>query len=326
MVKDRAIAVIGELGVLKTLVLVAHALSVSLLLIHLAVTFMMMGVGGETIPPAPSAGCSQATTFLARTSLTGSDVTNYTTLICGLVTDNIITGTLAGTAGCGSKLDVLYVFATADSTNALLNICGTNFSAVLNGAPAFSAYNGFTGVDASSTVFIDSQFNASTAGGNYTQNSAHVSTWNNTNVISSSGGGFVAGMTNSSFNNNNTQLVPRHSEGNAFFRINDDGSSAGVANADSRGHFLDNRTDSTHNQGYIDASNVLSPNTTSVALPNTTMYFLGIHQATVGSTNGSGLQVSAATIGAGLSSTDVTNLCHRINVYMTTVNGTGSVC
>jgi len=56
-----------------------------------------MGPGPGMVHSTGGGGCSQATTFLARTSLAGSDVTNYTNLICGMVTDGLITGDLSTT-------------------------------------------------------------------------------------------------------------------------------------------------------------------------------------------------------------------------------------
>ena len=84
---------------------------------HLFVASMMMGVIGDKKPTVSAGGCTAATNFLARTSLAGGDVTNYTTLICGLVTDGIITGDLSGARGCGTKLDLFYVLGCARCDN-----------------------------------------------------------------------------------------------------------------------------------------------------------------------------------------------------------------
>jgi hypothetical protein len=61
---------------------------------------------GTFMTPSGGAGCTAATNFLARTSgLSGTETTAYTTMICGLVTDGIITGNLSGATSCGSILD-----------------------------------------------------------------------------------------------------------------------------------------------------------------------------------------------------------------------------
>jgi hypothetical protein len=132
-------------------------------------------------------GCSQATAFLARTSgLDGTHTTAYTNLICGLVTDGLITGTMAGSGSgataCGSKFDAIYILATQDATTAKLNLCSTTFSpATLTGSPTFTADRGYQ--SAAGTDRISTGFNASTASSpNFVQDSAHLSIWNNTNT------------------------------------------------------------------------------------------------------------------------------------------------
>src|SRR6266550_2881831 len=67
-------------------------------------------------------GCgSAATNFLARNG--NAHPTETTNLICGLVSDGIITGDLSGTAGCGTVLSNLYIFATDTTGHANLNLC-----------------------------------------------------------------------------------------------------------------------------------------------------------------------------------------------------------
>src|SRR5678816_222861 len=77
---------------------------------------------------AAGGGCAEATTFLARTSgMPGSYQTAYTTMICGLVSDGIITGNM-GTTGCGATFDILYIFASDSQSNGVLNLCGTSYT------------------------------------------------------------------------------------------------------------------------------------------------------------------------------------------------------
>src|SRR5438876_112173 len=105
------------------------------------------GGGGGFTP-----SCSQSGTFLARwTSPDATDQSTIDAVICGLVTDNIITGNLTST-GCGSLLDFLYLHAThsANAANAVLNVCGTSYTAIANGSPALTV-DGYLGVDGSST-------------------------------------------------------------------------------------------------------------------------------------------------------------------------------
>ena len=80
---------------------------------------------------------SESAVFLARTSgLDTTHVNAYTALIDGLVAD-----------GVWSKFDVLRIYATQNSTTALLNLKSSSFTAVTHGSPSFTADRGFTGVD-----------------------------------------------------------------------------------------------------------------------------------------------------------------------------------
>jgi hypothetical protein len=141
---------------------------------------------GTFMTPSGGGGCTAATNFLARTSgLSGTETTAYTTMICGLVTDGIITGNLSGATGCGSKLDGLFIFATNTTTTANLNLCGTSFGLTQTGTVTFTADHGYTGNG--STGFMNTGFNASTAGGNYLQNSCSLGAYVLTNRGSGTG-------------------------------------------------------------------------------------------------------------------------------------------
>jgi hypothetical protein len=113
--------------------------------------------------------CSQATTFLARTSgLSGTETTAYTNLICGMVTD-----------GTWSLLDALYIFATNTTTTANLNLCGTSFGLTVNGSVSFTADVGYTGASGAGN-YIATGYIPSTAGGVLTLNSASIGVYNRT--------------------------------------------------------------------------------------------------------------------------------------------------
>jgi hypothetical protein len=281
---------------------------------------------GLSKPTAAGGGCSPATTFLARTSgLSGTETTAVTNLMCGLVTDGLFTNSASGY--CTTNFDVIYIFAINTTTTALLNVCSTSFGGTANGAPSFSADAGYTGVDSSNTVFIDTGFNPSTAGGNFSQNSAHLSIWSNTNTTSGASGGITIGSANLTSTNQLSNVMPKYNDGNAYFRITESGSgSAGTANANSTGHYLANRSGASAEQGYKNGSSILTNTTASASLVNGNLYVLAQNQ--VGSSNlfGSAIQIGLVSIGASLNSTQVGNLCHRFNLYMTAVNGNAAVC
>lgn len=141
---------------------------------------------------APGGFCSQAITYLNRTTGgdEGGNAANIAALICGLVSDGIITGDLAAT-GCGVYLDVLYIFAQQNQTDANLNLCGASYSAtVISGAPSFGSYIGWTIANG----VLSSGFTPSSATSpKYTLNSASYGVWAYANVVSSTY--IVAGST-----------------------------------------------------------------------------------------------------------------------------------
>lgn len=273
--------------------------------------------GGGKGTPTVASGCSQATTFLARTS--GLDVTHttaYTTLICGGVTDGWITGNLAGT-GCGSFFDVLYVFATTDTTTALLNICSTSFGGVANGSPTFNADAGYTGADASGTVYINTQLSPTTGGQDFTANAGHLSAWSNTSGASGAAGGVIIG--NAITGTDVLHILPRYVDDNSYYRANDGTGGAGVANSDAKGHYIANRSGASAEQGYKNGSLVVSPNTAAGTLSaNTIVVLAGRAGASVGF--GSANQIMMASIGGDLTG-QTTNFYNRVHTYLQTIAG-----
>jgi hypothetical protein len=193
-------------------------------------------------PNTPST-CTAATNFLARTTLIGQDARNFTTLICGLVTDGVITRNLSGAKGCGSVLDSLYILAAPNTTTANLNLCGTSFTLTPTGSPSLTVYQGYTGVDASSYVFIDTGLNPSTNGGNYTQNAARISAWSNSNRTP---GVNVGGLIGNAANFGNpvaSYITPKLNNGNLQAQINDNASAATQSGfTNTAGWFVVNRT------------------------------------------------------------------------------------
>lgn len=257
------------------------------------------------VAPA-SAGCSQATTFLARTTgLSGTESTAMTNLICGMVTDGLITGTLTGaTGGCGTIFDVLVITATNSSTS-LLNICGTSYSAVINGSPTFVQDVGYTG--ASTLNYLDTGFNPSTASSpNYTQNIAHFSFWSNT---AAQGNNPPIGIDIS------THILPDYGNPGTYMRINDSSASGVISSSpNGAGFYLASRTSSSNRVGYWDSTALGTANSvTSQAVSNADFTVLA---TSLGATS---YQVTMYSIGAALNSTQAGNFYSRLRTYMTAV-------
>lgn len=76
--------------------------------------------------------------------------------------------------GVWSLLDTLYILAAADATAALINVRNPGvFDLTAVNSPTFTVDRGYTGDGV--TSYLDSNFSPSTAGGQFSQNSAHFS-------------------------------------------------------------------------------------------------------------------------------------------------------
>jgi hypothetical protein len=152
------------------------------------------------------------------------------------------------TAGVWDKLDVFYVFATdGDSDYATLNWkAPSSFQATKTNSPTFTADSGFAGNGSSS--YLNTNYNPSTSGTNYTLNDASISIWSNDFVLNN----FITGVESGAAN------CIRMSSTSANQRINM-GNSAGFTPAvnfsDSSKKLRQlNRTSSTNATAFIDTT------------------------------------------------------------------------
>lgn len=236
-----------------------------------------------------------AIAFIARTSgLNATHINAYYALIDGGVAD-----------GWFTKLDALYVFATANSTTALLNLVTNAFNLTTNGTMTFTADSGY--VSAGTPSYLDSGFNPTSASfPNFTQNSAHLSVWD---ALIIDGGRQVgtAGATNGD------HIYANYSGGTALFRINDMGAS-GVSNGAASGHYLGNRSGASAWQGYINGTSISSGTDAAGTPDNSTFTF---PDSILTSTD----LLRAGSFGASLTPTDASNFYTRLNTFITTIHG-----
>jgi hypothetical protein len=246
--------------------------------------------------------------FLSRTSgLDATHINAYTALINGLVTDNV-----------WFMFDALYIFATADSTTALLNLVSFNYNCTKFGSPTFTTDRGFTGTDGSSTIYLDTNFDWTAAPSPHlstTLVAGHISAWSINNTTATTE---IMGMENGSGALH--AIYPRYTDGNSYNRVFSQGG-GGVATATSQGHYLTNRTNNASLQAYKNAGNILNDATGAFNTPYASaarnMYICGANIA--GTPRGSPFQCAMASIGGPMSSTDVTNFYNRLRTYMTAV-------
>jgi hypothetical protein len=266
----------------------------------------------------PVAGVA-ATNFLARTSgLSATERNAYINLINGLVADGIITGNLSGAAGCGSVLDALYILSTNTTTTAKLNLCGTSFSLVYSGTPPeasqFSADHGYTGDG--STVLLNTQFNPSTAGGNFALNSASLGVYDLTNRAANASLQIGAADPTPEYDFINVLQATGSMQSELNGNANNVSAGAGTSN----GLSASSRTGSTAISMYKNGSSTpfATPATTSVGRVNNNLYILGANISGVAGSFTSD-QLSAVFIGGGLTGAQYAALAARINAYMTAV-------
>jgi hypothetical protein len=265
-------------------------------------------IGGGTL------SCAQATTYLARTTggNEGGNAANISNLICGLVIDTVITGNMS-TTGCGTTLDVFNIYAQQNSADALLNLCGTNYTSVPQSSEAgnFTAFRGYGAFNITGGNSLLTNFNSTTATSpNYTQNSAIFGFWSVAN------GSLPA---NSSMGTGNTGLTGESNTYNAFTgnlfycRVNQ-GTSGSVPNPGTNGLYSCERTSSTNIFPYWDGSAQTAQTSTSQA-PLNANFVVG----SGGTGTGTDQVIAEAHIGAALGATLNLALYNRLRTYMTSV-------
>lgn len=110
---------------------------------------------------------STSNTVSVGETITASLNTTYQNAYCTLINQLDTDSTFA----IG---DVLQIYASQDSVDAVLNLLSSSYNATTSGSPTFTANQGFTG---GGTKAIDTGFNASTAGGHFGSNSMSLFGW-----------------------------------------------------------------------------------------------------------------------------------------------------
>lgn len=282
-----------------------------LLLLTCSALAQSMGLNLGIPRSVPSSGvCSQATTFLARTSgLSSPQTTAYQNLICGMVTD-----------GTWSLMDGLWVFATNTTTTANLNLVSTSFGMTQVGTETFAANAGYTGDG--TTGYFTTGYNPATAGGNFTQNSASLGEC--TLTTSAGPTGTVLGAQNSSTFITDS-INPYNGGGSNESHINDANSTGGVyIPFDSLGSNIASRTSSASIVLYANGASVATITDASSAIPSLAFFIGAIN---IGGTASSfyGEQLGYVFSSSGLTGTQASNVYSRLHTFLTAV-GAPSGC
>jgi len=265
-------------------------------------------------PPQSSggAGCPTSATFLARTSgLSGTQISAYQIMICGMVTD-----------GTWSLMDGLWVFATNTTTTANLNLVSTSFSLTVHGTETFAADAGYTGDG--STGYFDTGYNTSTSGVNYTQNSASLGECTLTSRTAQQSYNAIGNQETVNFFAN--LIAPLLSAGgplefeltgNTYLQDTPSPFSA-------QGSYIETRTTSSTVALYLNGTSAFSGSDTSGALANANIFIGALNE---GGTAGlfDADQLAYAFIGGGLTGTQISNIYSRLHTFLVAV-GAPSGC
>lgn len=264
------------------------------------------------IAPAPSGGgdAQITTAFLARTSGLDATHTNaYKTLINGLVTDGICSDASWG----GVKL--LYLFGTADTTTALLNLPSATFNGTAVNAPTFNADQGYKFIGGIADSRIDTAFNPTTQSVN--QNSQIFGGYILDDAYAQAGQAKYAWGCQNGASTICTSLAPWWPSANDLYNGNNGGEATvhGISGT-SAGLYADIRTGASTHTIRKNQTLVATNGDTSTGVPDAEMF--------VGAVNigGSGQGYSAYFIGAFFLTDGTINadtFCGRINAFATTL-------
>ncbi len=246
--------------------------------------------------------CAQATAFFQRLASQPSTVRKvlYNTMIASLAN-----------AGVWSKLDTLYMFAAADQATALTNLVSASFGATAVGTPTFTADQGFAG---GTGKYVDSNFNPSTAGGQFQQNSASAFAWGSS--VAGADGATVGNATNTI--SNPAEIYPRYTDNTMYGNLGESvESTIATGQTDGSGLRALSRTAGTGYAAYKGAGTLIASITaTSTALANKNIVFL-VGQSAHYYTG----TVYCGGFGSGLSGGDVAALYGALHPYLQAVAG-----
>jgi hypothetical protein len=244
------------------------------------------------------------------------------------------------TSGVFAKMDVWNFLALTNAADALVNMAqpGT-FNTTAISTPTFTANRGYAGVDASTTIALNTHFNPSSSmgacdrGGGmhpcYIQDSAHLSIWSNTNNNPPANAVDI-GMDDVGAANNSFIAATLTSGTSADFIVNASGFNGGASISDTLGHYVAVRTSSTNLNPYKNAANLGALVQNDATVANGEFYILALNVSTAGTgsiVSGSSRQIMSFSIGGALSGADVTDLCHATNVALTALGGVaGGIC
>lgn len=212
-------------------------------------------------------------------------------------------------SGVWSTLDRLWLHAAENPTQALADLVTRATATTAGHAPTFTAGRGFQGNGTSQ--YIDLGFNASTAGGKYTQNDAMMATWVETAQSDASRADYIGN------DFNNYGLIGQLNVTQAEFGINSASSLTGNF-VTKVGLWHLQRTASNAVAAYQNGLAFASNSAASAVTANDN--FLALAADQVGSpTNFTNGRVSMSAIGKSMTTGQISAFYNALRAYMTAV-------
>jgi len=171
-------------------------------------------------------------------------------------------------AGIWNNLDVFYVFKTdGDSDFATINwIDPDNFQIIKENSPTFTTKDGFAGDGVSAA--LNTNYNLSNNGVNYTLNSASAGYFTNTNV---------AELRTVGSGSSRLVFTPNFNNSVGYFRINATSpSTITVSSLTNLGLVVANRSASNEENLYVDGVSIYSGTTASTGVDQNNLYGLRV--------------------------------------------------
>lgn len=223
-----------------------------------------------------------------------------------------------GITALSDVFDVIYILANEDSVSSKLNLVKRAHDAIaLNSSEgSFIQWQGWTG---GGTRYINTLFNPSTQGVNYTLNSSSYGVYSRTDVSNAS----YCEIGDYSGTNTRARLYIRGAGDVATYSIQDVIADYNASVTDSRGMFVVTRTASNLKAIYRNGVSIGTDANASGGVPNNNYYFLAWNNN--GTAGGySPRQLSFVFLGKGLTPTQVRQITNCFEVYMDAL-GTGVI-
>lgn len=239
----------------------------------------------------------KAAVVAAGGTVSAGRLTLVTNLIAGLKSD-----------GVWPKLDRLWIFAAENTQSALIDLVALS-TATPTASPTFTIDRGYAGNGTSSYILSNYVPNA---GAHLTQNSAHISFYNQVNDATN--GVTCGALADPAFD----MYCPLTTTGQFFSRINEADTSANFSASNTTGYYIGDRTGVGTVVGTKNGVDVGTNSTTSdgVSAVNIPILALNNFGAIQGFSAG---RVAAWSAGASLGASGRPAITTRVNTYLTAV-------